>query len=208
MADDSSPVDADIKRSSADNGNARGRLRWSTKVFVAGVGLFLLVLAVGKVNTFRLERREGALETACRTSDRLPPLPAGFKMDVSPEKIPAGANFFDQFDERPPSWALADVRSKYPQLRKLSDDQLIADINEKYPGEFDCDAKSLMTADKTVGIQRKITEAEVELVGSEAWPVPLAIGVLLLFCVPWAWYALLRRIGELRAAIGGNPPER
>ena len=37
--------------------------------------------------------------------------------------------------------------------------------------------------------------------GHFAWVIG-TLGVL-----PWAWYFLLRRIAELRAAIGGKPPE-
>ena len=209
MADyQSSAFDAETKAAHPNNGKVRRRLRWSSKVLLVGIGLSLLVLAVGKLNTLRLEKLESALESSCRTSNRLPALSPGFKMHVSPEKIPAGANVFDQYDEHPPAWALADVRAKYPQIRDLSDDDLALRLSEKYPGVLVCDAETLMTDGRAVGIQEKIVEAQTAVTASAALPVPLAIAVSILLAVPWAWYALLRRIGELRAAIGGNPPER
>ena len=41
---------------------------------------------------------------------------------------------------------------------------------------------------------------------SEKWPRVAAAIVAILGALPWAWYFLLRRIAELRAAIGGKPP--
>lgn len=41
---------------------------------------------------------------------------------------------------------------------------------------------------------------------SEKWPRVAAAVIAILGALPWAWYFLLRRIAELRAAIGGTPP--
>jgi hypothetical protein len=41
---------------------------------------------------------------------------------------------------------------------------------------------------------------------SEKWPPVAAAVIAILGALPWAWYFLLRRIAELRAAVSGNPP--
>lgn len=41
---------------------------------------------------------------------------------------------------------------------------------------------------------------------SERWPMRAAAIIAILGALPCAWYSLLRRVAELRAAIGGNPP--
>jgi hypothetical protein len=74
----------------------------------------------------------------------------------------------------------------------------------------DCDANELVNLDNTgnlVGIQAKIVEVNRAVRNSRSWPVPVALTLFGLSAMPWLWYAMLRRIGELRAAIGGNPPE-
>jgi uncharacterized membrane protein len=43
---------------------------------------------------------------------------------------------------------------------------------------------------------------------SEKWSRVTAAVIAVLGALPWAWYFLLRRIAELRAAIGGNPPAK
>lgn len=41
---------------------------------------------------------------------------------------------------------------------------------------------------------------------SKRWPMRGAAVIAILGALPWAWYFLLRRVAELRAAIGGKPP--
>ncbi len=41
---------------------------------------------------------------------------------------------------------------------------------------------------------------------SENWSHVAAAVIAILGALPWAWYFLLRRIAELRAAISGDPP--
>lgn len=132
---------------------------------------------------------------------------------VPPDKVPPGANVFDQFDNPPPKWAIAYVRSTYPQYNDLSDEELGRRLHNKYGparahGPLVCDAEELSTVEaSTGGIQAKIVQAHRAVTSSKRWPLTVALSVLVLSALPWAWYALLRRIGELRAAIGGKPPE-
>jgi hypothetical protein len=47
---------------------------------------------------------------------------------------------------------------------------------------------------------------DAQISGAERWPKLAAAIVAILGALPWAWYFLLRRVAELRAAIGGKPP--
>jgi hypothetical protein len=69
-----------------------------------------------------------------------------------------------------------------------------------------CDPRQL--TDVTVpGVQRDIANAYREAwTPVPEWPKPVALVLVAFGLAPWAWYFLLRRIAELRAAIGGNPP--
>jgi hypothetical protein len=53
---------------------------------------------------------------------------------VPPDKVPPGANVFDQFDNPPPKWALDYVRATYPQYNALTDEELARGLHEKYQG--------------------------------------------------------------------------
>jgi hypothetical protein len=158
---------------------------------------------------------------------------------VPPDKVPPGANVFDQFDSPPPKWALDYVRATYPQYNDLSDEELAGRLHRKYHGPawkrapLVCDANELASISdlpplpagfkldqpqldgnvnlndtgKLIGIQAKILDVSRAVRSSRSWPLPIALALFGLSAMPWLWYALLRRIGELRAAIGGNPPE-
>jgi hypothetical protein len=186
-------------------------MRRSTKIFLVGLALSLLIFGVGKLNTHRLAGRERQLQAACEATNTT----TAAQVEVPKESVPPGANVFDQFDDPPPLWTLAYIRNKYPQYRDLTDQELAQKIHDKYPGRMVCDPETLLALDQpsssntgreTSGIQARIADARNAKVASESWPLPVAIAVLGLFSVPWLWYAVLRRLAELRAAIGGNPP--
>lgn len=73
--------------------------------------------------------------------------------------------------------------------------------------QFICDPVELRNPSLTselVGIQSQLVKAQVE---GESWfekSITLAVGIVLLFGAPYAWYFLLRRIRELRNAIAGK----
>jgi hypothetical protein len=54
------------------------------------------------------------------------------------------------------------------------------------------------------GLQAQIAAAYDDAGNSSAMPNLLAIGILIIFAIPWTWYFLLRRIRELREAIVGK----
>lgn len=70
-----------------------------------------------------------------------------------------------------------------------------------------CDPKILRTISRnspTVGIQAQIMDTQGQ---GERWleqAITVAIGVLFLSAMPYAWYFLLRRLRELRDAITGK----
>jgi hypothetical protein len=79
--------------------------------------------------------------------------------------------------------------------------------------EFDlktvCDGATLLALRTTTdGIQARVAAAYTDRLSSEGWALPFALGILALSVVPWLWYSLLRRVAELRAAIGGQAPNR
>jgi hypothetical protein len=187
-------------------------MRRSTKIFLIGLALSLLVFTVGKLNTYRLAGREHQLQAACEATNTT----TAAQLEVPKESVPPGANVFEQFDDPPPLWTLAYIRNKFPQYRDLTDQELAQKIHDKYPGRMVCDPETLLDLDMpsssntgrgTNGVQARIVDARNTRVASESWPLPAALAVLVLFSVPWLWYAVLRRIAELRAAIGGNPPK-
>ena len=55
--------------------------------------------------------------------------------------------------------------------------------------------------------QGVVDQAHAAVDQSRVWGLRLALTVLALSAAPWLWYALLRRLAEVRTALGGNPPE-
>jgi len=72
-----------------------------------------------------------------------------------------------------------------------------------------CDGATLLALGTTTdGIQARVSAAYTDRLSSEWWALPFALGILALGAVPWLWYSLLHRIAELRAAFGGQAPNR
>jgi len=83
-------------------------------------------------------------------------------------------------------------------------------VPDKEPWKGDnlvCDPNDLDGLSPLKGIQASIVQAHSSERSFREWPLPVALVLLALSAVPWLWYAFLRRMAELRAAIGGNPPE-
>jgi hypothetical protein len=211
-------------------------VRRSTKILLAGFGLSALVLAAGYLNTIRLRQHEDALKAECgapvqksaggATADAhgpwekyaadkwrkladLPPPPAGYILDSPKIESPSEAGVVAKLIQ---SGELAGNAREYAlqALRRWDASQQHAPSEEDAQGHFVpfCDAEELSNVEvKAGGIQAKIVEAHRAVTDSKTWPLTVALAVFVLGALPWAWYALLRRIGELRAAIGGKPPE-
>jgi hypothetical protein len=70
-----------------------------------------------------------------------------------------------------------------------------------------CDADVLeQLQGNPIGIQSDIQKARAATRSSSTWPLPTAAIILGISLLYWGWYFFLRRIGELRAAVGGSPP--
>jgi hypothetical protein len=193
-------------------------LRRSTKILLAGLGLSLFVLAAGSLNTSRLERQERTLQAECEAGNRVkadgPNASGTFTITV-----PGGKKYaLKGPDGATKEQALAELRrqlsagagdSKPPSGFSLSADAFLdAPLPAWALAPLVCDAGSLVSdGTKLPGIQAKIVDAHRASSASRTWPLPAALVLFCLMALPWAWYALLRRIGELRAAIGGQPPE-
>jgi hypothetical protein len=53
---------------------------------------------------------------------------------------------------------------------------------------------------------KNIVSAHKAVVAAAVWPKQVALILVCVGLMPWAWYFLLRRIAELRGAITGKPP--
>jgi hypothetical protein len=90
------------------------------------------------------------------------------------------------------------------------------------PGDMVCDPQDLVnvipaipalqpgaTLDKPdigYGYQLEVAAAQRGLFDPIDWFIGAAI-LAIASAVPWFWYFMLRRLAEVRAAIGGNPPD-
>ena len=101
-----------------------------------------------------------------------------------------------------------------PELTAQREEQRTAQSIEDLPvplewqvahDEMICDVSELQGL-KLVGLQAKMISAHRATLRFSQWPVPAAFILLIAGAVPWLWYFLLRRIAELRSAIGGKPP--
>jgi hypothetical protein len=72
-----------------------------------------------------------------------------------------------------------------------------------------CQPSSLSEVrDPLDGIEADVISASREARESRTWPATVALVVLLVGAAPWLWYFLLRRVAEMRGALGGSPPDR
>lgn len=129
----------------------------------------------------------------------------------------------------------SDVREEHLQrLISACNADISASVNnasaEKRPNAFD-DFEDLVPKESRMAVghvlwddcnpsvlrdssESKLTTQQREILLSDAAtfsPAPWflgAVGLLVLSALPWLWYSFLRRIAELKSAVGGNPPER
>jgi hypothetical protein len=101
--------------------------------------------------------------------------------------------------KRCPAEFAEEVRSSLPPGYTL-------DASNPEQDELACAPWSLRTTQGPLtNAQRRVVAADAGQEKAQLW----FQGALLLFGIsagPWAWYFLLRRIAELRAAISGKPP--
>lgn len=241
-----------------------------TKVLLVALVLAGLVFLAGTADTFRLERREAALQTACATENtrqavadsetRRYPVPRVAQALINADKagdrqaaiqlaqliideeqpgskvivplpdgtravgVPAGTTRAELAErllrngmQPPPGWLDDGSRAPTEAAGPWTDYQKKIDLdssatNTKQAWEKDplvCDTASLAqnaSSGALVGIQAHIVAAHVDTEASRGRTIPAALVVLCIGAMPWLWYALLRRVSELRGALSGKPP--
>jgi hypothetical protein len=194
------------------------KLRRSTWIFVGGLAVAGLLLAAGPVNTWRLERTERNLIAVCKAKHEAAAAAAKAEAGDLSERLPTLSD-----DELK---ALADKYKvnvfELVELREARKERIANGRGADWSGltvppwdlggivwdNASCDPVTLATAGEVSGIYAELLEADRTLAASRSWHTgPVAFVVLCLSALPWAWYFLLRRIAELRSAIGGDPPQ-
>jgi hypothetical protein len=121
----------------------------------------------------------------CQRTSETPPLPPGYKFDNPKSATTAKRITAEE--------VLSGVRA--PEKRNPFE-------------QFDdvCDADALSETPSPVGVQKKIVDAYFDSMSATSDANFLAIIIAGFSVMPWLWYFLLRRIVELRNAIGGKAP--
>jgi len=174
-------------------------MKLANKILLGGLLLASAVYGGGFWNQHRLENRLLALVASCKQPDAkataAPPLPPGYTLDAPPS---GGDKKFDLATARPITaddvLGVAPLRPESGPWEKYKADPLL------------CDPVTLVELQSNVGIQAQITEAYYASRNATTDANVLALCVAILSVVPWLWYFLLRRIVELRNAIGGKLP--
>lgn len=172
-----------------------------TKIILGGLIVAGVVWSAGALNTRRLERYEAALQATCEAeSDKT-------KAEIARQQDRSLVNLSDEALSalaKQRGVNLSDLLAQREAQRKI----VPIDDLPVPPWETDplvCDPDELST-DTLTGVQAKIVSAHQATRASQSWPIPAALILLGIGTVPWLWYFLLRRIAELRSAIGGKPP--
>jgi len=181
-------------------------MRLSNKILTGGLALAAAVYLAGFWNQHRLEARLATLVAACTQTGAkaaaVPPPPAGYTLDDPPADA-------------------ADTKFDLATARPITADEVLAGSParveakpwEKYKGHFVpdrlvCDPETLVTLSANGGIQKDITDAYFASRTAATDTQVAALVIAFLSAIPWLWYFLLRRVVELRNAIGGKlPPE-
>jgi hypothetical protein len=178
--------------------------RQPTMILLVGLLAAGLAWGIGTLNTHRLAHVESELKAQCEFQN------ATKRAEVARQADRSLVNASDA-----ELAALAKQKStSLSELTAMRDEQRTAQSIEDLPvplewqithDELICDVGELQ-GPKFVGLQATMVSAHRATLGSSQWPVPLALILLSVGSVPWFWYFLLRRIAELRSAIGGKPP--
>lgn len=165
-------------------------MKTENNILVGGLTLAAVVCAAGFWNERRLDKRLELFVAECEAGNAgrtptTPPPPLGYKLDNP--KRPTTAKPITAEE------VLSGVRSP----------------EERNPFEqFDdvCDAGELYRTPNPIGLQGKIADAYSDSMHATSLTSPVATAIGVLSVIPWLWYFLLRRIVELREAIGGKTP--
>jgi hypothetical protein len=180
------------------------------------------VVAAGTANTWRLQRKEQALIASCKAHKAITVRPS----PLSANEPPPNAVLSKLSDDD----LILLKKVGVPDITKLSDDEIGAlaakhDVNvfallearehlkDALSGldvlwdNESCDPQVLATATDVRWVYADLLAADRAVAEARSVPFRLAaLAIAVVSALPWGWYFLLRRIAELRAAIGGNPP--
>jgi hypothetical protein len=197
-------------------------LKRSTWTLLVGLTVAGIVLAAGTANAWRLQRNEQALLAACKAHKAITVPPSQYSANEPPPDAVLRKLSDDDL--------IAIKKAGVPDLTKVSDDEIgsltakhdinvfgllearehlkdaVAGLDVLWDNES-CDPQVLATAPDVRWMYADLLTAD--RAAAEARSIPFRFVALLIAVVsvlPAAWYFLLRRIAELRAAIGGDPP--
>ena len=171
-----------------------------TKILIGGLVLAVGIVGWGLWNQHRLESRLSALVAECDKGRAAAPSKGHFVPDAAPAQAAPeskkAANPFDQFDRFPDAPPASNTTFDLSTARPVYESDPLV-----------CEPATLAMLGETAGLQKVIVGVywESRRALSETWPIALLVAAL--FAVPWFWYFLLRRIVELRNAVGGKLPD-
>jgi hypothetical protein len=99
------------------------------------------------------------------------------------------------------------VLAGFANTRRLETRFLDLEVNCARDPKMVCEIDTLIELVKEHplgGIQAELVAKRNAVVASKAWPLPIAVAIILLSAVPWMWYFFLRRVRELRDAVAGK----
>jgi hypothetical protein len=175
-----------------------------TKIFILGLFAAGIVWSAGTLNARRLVHTESALHAECESENSKRRAEAAQRADRSLLDL-SDTDLAVLAKQRNASLAELIEQRAAQRAAKSIENLSIPSEWRIYHDEMICDAEELQDV-KAVGLQAAIVEAHRATLGSQHWPLSVALILLCLAAVPWLWYFLLRRIAELRSAIAGKPP--
>jgi hypothetical protein len=165
-------------------------MKTENKILVGGLVLAALVFGAGFWIEHRAEKRLALLVGECEATNaakRTSPARSEAHKPITAE---------DVLDVPPP-----------PHGFVPDDPQAVAGPWVKYKNDpLVCAPFELYSLTEATGIQKEIRDSYFDSLGAHEITAPAAMALGVLSVIPWLWYFLLRRIVELRNAIGGKAP--
>jgi hypothetical protein len=173
-------------------------LKRSTWTLVGGLVAAGVVLAAGSMNANRLQ------EIALQAGICDMPVPTKEDLEAMAKTKPFDADAYlaEQIKKKTAYDKAALARWLAAGNKSTGNPEVDALLAESDDGK----AEANRIADCRAKVGKVPDDAAISR--SKRWPMQAAAVIAILGALPWAWYFLLRRIAELRAAFGGNPPSR
>lgn len=168
-------------------------MKISNKILIGGMAFAAVIFSAGLLNERRLHARVESLVAECEAENEktaaMPLPPPGYTLDQ-------------------PKNSRADRSITADEILGVVPEQKRPSSSEPYWSDvMVCDASALSSLTVETGIQRKIADTYMKARNSTGESTVLAVIIAVLAVIPWLWYFLLRRVVELRNAIGGRSPD-